>query len=137
MKRLGAFILALAAIAGVVAALSIAGGPAEARREQADRDLYQAINDTALALVCDRPGATAPDAVPAQGDRYCESVFYSGERQLWSAKPAADVVMAYTKTGDTTFTICGTFHDANRFDDWTLRRDFEPDTGCLSSSITP
>ncbi len=141
MKRLGALILALTAIAGVVAVLVIAGGPAEARREQADRDRYERLLDMARALECQTDGATAPDALPAEGAPYCGNDFMIFLRTIPENRPGVPddpaVTYVYTKTGAQTFTVCTTFHDATRLDDRFNSRSFDPTTGCLTGDIRP
>jgi hypothetical protein len=132
MKRIGALILGVAAIAAIAAVLLTAGGPGEARREESDWTRYEDLRTMDRMLACSDDGAVAPDALPSEGTPYCGSTVVMAPM----ADPETEAAYVYSKTGATTYTLCATFHDGSRIVQGQTRSDFDPATGCLSGDIT-
>ena len=135
MKKIGALILGIATLGGVVAGFLVAGGPIEARREEEDRSRFEDLTILQRTLACDEAGATAPDTLPATGDTYCGAPILLD----LPTDPVTQAAYVYTKTGPQSYSLCAGFHNAEKLGqgNWYGARSngFDPETGCLMGRV--
>ncbi|RED11786.1 DUF5671 domain-containing protein [Pontivivens insulae] len=115
------------------------GSPREVRSAQQDREAYDDLTRIAVALQCpDEGSAVLPETLtPAALAQFCDGV-----RLRFAAEPDAGGAppYAYTRIGETGFTLCSEFGDAAALEG---RRTWTPDgfwffntaTGCVEGSI--
>lgn len=121
--------LALGAIGG---GFWIVGSPWEARAQIMDRERIADLQRIARELRCEE--GLAPEAVPEDGDVYCDGTFEMGD---W-VDPVTEAPYRYERIDDVRFRLCAEFHDtaflvANS--STAQGSSFDADTGCLTRSV--
>ncbi|MEY1556295.1 hypothetical protein AB3Y40_11730 [Yoonia sp. R2331] len=131
MKKVLGITMAGVAIAAIAVGLFVAGGPGAARAEKRDEQRHADLRIITRALYCS--GGTAPDAVPTNGESYCDSVFAIKED---ISDALEDGTYRYTGLDERRYTLCADFESGLPASHYRYSHSaFDEDTGCLTATI--